>query len=178
MEDISFLETCEGMEEDVFDLDYNGANETSVEITSVGASNYGKAIMPLPRSKTCALCNNDSEEESLFVGPYPFILPLTDVESKKVFWVHEACAKFSPEVFFTDKPEVRWFNVAQAVRRGRNIRCGGCRQRGATIGCFEPKCTKSYHVFCTQKTLDKFEDGLIFWCTTHEVKYNRIGIFL
>lgn len=68
----------------------------------------------------------------------------------------------------------RWFNVSEAMRRGRNIRCAGCKQRGATLGCFEPSCTKSYHVLCTSKPLKKLEEGLIFWCVTHEAKFNRV----
>jgi hypothetical protein len=178
-DDLGLIETLPDFVEDTFDTEYqeNGDYETEL-ITSLGTSNYTKALIPLPKRRVCALCNNDSETASPFVRPNPFILPLTETEKKKhkkkVFWIHEACAKFSPEVLHFEGEISRWFNVAEAVRRGRNLQCAGCRGRGATIGCFEPKCPKSYHLECTMKPLKKFEDGLIFWCTTHEVKYSNV----
>ncbi|KAG9061064.1 hypothetical protein KI688_007693 [Linnemannia hyalina] len=42
------------------------------------------------------------------------------------------------------------------------------REKGATIGCFDPKCGRSFHVPCTGKPMSHFEDGVIFWCPQHE----------
>ena len=98
-----------------------------------------------------------------------------DTNLKMIFWAHESCAKHSPEVVFIKN---EWYNVAEAVKRGRHTKCYSCREKGATIGCFEPKCVKSYHVGCTGKSMDAFDAGYIFWCPTHEAKYNSIGRLL
>src|SRR6266496_5398186 len=56
-------------------------------------------------------------------------------------------------------------------------KCGKCKERGATIGCFEPKCAKSYHLSCTDKPLSHFEMGVIFYCPSHEARYLQKGKF-
>jgi len=54
-------------------------------------------------------------------------------------------------------------------------KCSKCKERGATIGCFEPKCTRSFHLPCTDKPLEHFEMGVIFYCPTHEAFYDKRG---
>ncbi|RCH85744.1 hypothetical protein CU098_000026, partial [Rhizopus stolonifer] len=127
------------------------------------------------RRKVCAFCNDDddnSEELGQFIGP--FIISTFNkngVEKKRSFWAHDACARYSPEVFCT--PEGKWYNVTLALRRGRGMRCHGCKEKGATIGCFESKCGKSYHLPCAQKPVSYFKSGVIFWCSVHEAYYNK-----
>ncbi|KAI8929619.1 hypothetical protein BC831DRAFT_275831 [Entophlyctis helioformis] len=97
---------------------------------------------------------------------------------KKVFWVHVACARFSPEVHVSGEGrDAKWYNVLRAVRRGRNMRCTACKGKGATIGCFDVKCMKSYHLACTGKPLSHFEQGILYWCPTHEAFLNRIDVY-
>jgi hypothetical protein len=161
--------------EDIFDSEnVNQGGRTEV-ITSAGSSNYVKSITPFPSKKLCVFCNDDAISLGKLIGP--FVLSLSEKEKtkcKRIFWAHEACAKFSPEVVAFKN---RWFNVAEAVRRGRSLKCTSCRERGATIGCFEPKCDKSFHLPCTKKSLQAFEEGFIFWCPTHEAKYNNLETY-
>ncbi|KAF9904049.1 hypothetical protein BX616_001415, partial [Lobosporangium transversale] len=88
------------------------------------------------------------------------------ITKKKRFWAHDICARHSPEVI--QGKDGSWYNVSVAMRRGRTVRCSACREKGATIGCFDPKCGKSFHVPCTGKPMSHFEDGVIFWCSQHE----------
>ncbi|CAG8513378.1 15734_t:CDS:10 [Funneliformis caledonium] len=122
--------------------------------------------------KICGFCNDDdSNQLGGFIAPYPFVSNTytRHGEKQKTFWAHHACAKYSPEVFVTKSNE--WYNVTLAWKRGRSMKCGKCKERGATIGCFEPKCAKSYHLSCTDKPLSHFEMGVIFYCPTHEARY-------
>ncbi|RIA90232.1 hypothetical protein C1645_823641 [Glomus cerebriforme] len=122
--------------------------------------------------KICGFCNDDDPNQlGGFIAPYPFVSNTytRHGEKQKTFWSHHACAKYSPEVFVTKSNE--WYNVTLAWKRGRSMKCGKCKERGATIGCFEPKCAKSYHLSCTDKPLSHFEMGVIFYCPTHEARY-------
>ncbi|KAG0370922.1 hypothetical protein BGZ54_002733 [Gamsiella multidivaricata] len=113
--------------------------------------------------RVCAFCNDDGTSKDRFIGPYPFILASTNRyghEKKRHFWAHDACARHSPEVI--QGKDGTWYNVTVAMRRGRTV------EKGATIGCFDPKCGRSFHVPCTNKPMSHFEDGVIFWCPQHE----------
>ncbi|KAI8988488.1 hypothetical protein BDF20DRAFT_855924 [Mycotypha africana] len=127
------------------------------------------------RRKVCAFCNDDadtSEELGQFIGPFiTATFNKNGVEKKRTFWAHDSCARYSPEVFCT--PEGKWYNVTLALRRGRGMRCYACKEKGATIGCFESKCTKSFHLPCAQKPISNFKNGVIFWCKSHEAYYNK-----
>lgn len=130
------------------------------------------------RRKVCAFCNDDddtSEELGKFIGPFVIATyNKNGVERKRQFWAHDSCARYSPEVFCT--PEGKWYNVTLALRRGRGMRCYACKEKGATIGCFDSRCTKSFHLPCSQKPVSYFRNGVIFWCSTHEAYYNKKGI--
>ncbi|KAF9137643.1 hypothetical protein BG015_002663, partial [Linnemannia schmuckeri] len=119
--------------------------------------------------KICAFCNDDGTTKDHFIGPHPFLLASTNRygdTKKRNFWAHDACARHSPEVI--QAKDGSWYNVSMAMRRGRTVKCTGCREKGATIGCFDPKCGRSFHVPCTGKPMSHFEDGVIFWCPQHE----------
>ncbi|KAF9097329.1 hypothetical protein BGX23_009177 [Mortierella sp. AD031] len=119
--------------------------------------------------KVCVFCNDDGTTKDHFIGPQPFLLASTNKwgdTKKRNFWAHDACARHSPEVI--QAKDGSWYNVTTAMRRGRTVKCTGCREKGATIGCFDPKCGRSFHVPCTGKPMSHFEDGVIFWCPQHE----------
>ena len=75
------------------------------------------------RRKVCAFCNDDddtSTELGQFIGPFVIATyNKNGVERKRQFWAHDACARYSPEVFCT--PEGKWYNVTLALRRGRGM---------------------------------------------------------
>ncbi|KAK9722491.1 hypothetical protein K7432_002643 [Basidiobolus ranarum] len=140
------------------------------------------SLLKWKKRKICAFCN-DEDPNILggFIGPQPFVyIKVTTEGSKKrkSFWTHDACARYSPEVVQTKEGD--WYNVSMALNRGRKMRCAVCKEKGATIGCFEAKCPKSYHILCTKKPMPHFEKGVIFWCPQHESirskkeKYNDV----
>ncbi|GAA5801238.1 hypothetical protein HPULCUR_006682 [Helicostylum pulchrum] len=161
--------------------------EDDVEINAIDASKVFTGNVPIDtdqgykylkrwrRRKVCAFCNDDddtSDDLGQFIGPFVIAtFNKNGVEKKRSFWAHDSCARYSPEVFCT--PEGKWYNVTLALRRGRGMRCHGCKEKGATIGCFESKCNKSFHLPCSQKPVSYFKSGVIFWCGIHEAYYNK-----
>ncbi|KAJ1984021.1 hypothetical protein H4R34_000929 [Dimargaris verticillata] len=126
--------------------------------------------------KVCAFCHEDEytspTELGPFIGPHPFVYDTRNrygLLKPKRFWAHDACARYSPEVVVVNDV---WYNVTEALKRGRTIRCNKCREKGATIGCFHSKCNRSYHFGCTGKPLAYFREGVIFWCPQHESHVN------
>ncbi|KAI8872046.1 hypothetical protein GQ42DRAFT_177452 [Ramicandelaber brevisporus] len=90
--------------------------------------------------------------------------------SSRNFWVHDACARFSPEVYVS--PSGDWYNVNIALIRGRHTACFFCKTRGATVSCCDGKCSRVYHVGCTGRPLQMLADGAIFLCPTHNLQYD------
>jgi hypothetical protein len=91
-----------------------------------------------------------------------------DGEVTQRVWVHEACANLSPEVF--KNGDDAYCNLIMSIRRGRLIKCHGCSQCGATIGCFEPKCPKAFHAICALNDGWNFAvmgGTHLFACKTH-----------
>ncbi|KAI8320186.1 hypothetical protein GQ54DRAFT_334987 [Martensiomyces pterosporus] len=148
--------------EDSADGSADGADGRSAKTASQ------KLAECIPR---CAFCGDeDPNDKELggFASSRPFILTSHTEDGavkRRRFWTHYACAKYSPEVLVSESGQ--WYNVAAALKRARTIKCAGCKQRGATIGCFHDRCQKSYHVACTGKPISYFEDGCIFWCRRH-----------
>ena len=75
---------------------------------------------------------------------------------------HRNCLVWCPEVHTADdglhadeivlhgpKAAAR---ISSAAKRGRGIRCDFCNRGGATLGCFDRRCRKSFHLLCTQLT--------------------------
>lgn len=70
-------------------------------------------------------------------------------------WIHLNCALWSYEVYETMAGAL--MNAEQACRRGLSTECSFCHLRGATIGCFRPRCINNYHVTCARA------DGAVFF---------------
>ncbi|KAG0013046.1 hypothetical protein BGZ80_011319 [Entomortierella chlamydospora] len=164
-------------EKDLLDTEYK---ETKPDAETLRAAQF-QAMMGLEGDqgfvyldqwkdrKVCAFCNDDGTTKDHFIGPNPFLLASTNRyggTKKRHFWAHDACARHSPEVI--QGKDGTWYNVSMAMRRGRTVKCASCKEKGATIGCFDPKCGRSFHVPCTGKPMSHFEDGVIFWCPQHE----------
>ncbi|CAG8460640.1 4209_t:CDS:10, partial [Ambispora leptoticha] len=166
-------------EKDEFDMSYKDDNSTILNEFIPPESDMGYLYLKAWNSrKICGFCNDDDDQHlGGFIGPYPFVSRASTRhgERKRTFWAHYACAKYSPEVLLTKDSD--WYNVTIAWRRGRSMKCGKCKERGATMGCFKPKCNRSFHLPCTGKPLSHFEMGVIFYCPTHEANYNKIEIY-
>ncbi|KAI8638993.1 hypothetical protein BD408DRAFT_446320 [Parasitella parasitica] len=130
--------------------------------------------------KMCAFCNDDeenSQELGSFVGPFISTIMKLGQEKKRAFWTHHACAQYSPEVVYSAE-DGKWYNVTRALIRGRSMRCHFCKEKGATIGCFDSKCSKSFHLPCTKKPVSNFKNGVIFWCSVHEAVHEKKDAYI
>ncbi|KYO23958.1 PHD finger protein 11 [Alligator mississippiensis] len=69
--------------------------------------------------------------------------------------VHQDCLLYSSgfvesEEYNPDNLDIR-FDVASVlneIKRGKRLMCNFCRKKGATVGCEERACRRSYHYFC------------------------------
>ncbi|XP_016060945.1 PREDICTED: histone-lysine N-methyltransferase SETDB2 isoform X4 [Miniopterus natalensis] len=95
--------------------------------------------------RTCALCPKNLECSVLYCA-----------QSEDIA-AHENCLLYSSALVEceNDDPKhcYRSFDV-EAVKkeifRGRRLKCRFCGERGATVGCDEKTCAKSYHFFCAK----------------------------
>lgn len=91
--------------------------------TAIAPDQGYKYLKRWQRRKVCAFCNDDddtSEDLGKFIGPFVITsINKNGALKKRSFWVHDACARHSPEVFCT--PEGKWYNVTLALRRGRGV---------------------------------------------------------
>ena len=109
----------------------------------------------------CALCRGGPE--SLVEGQL-----LAFKRGSRSVCVHNNCAEASAEVEVADG---KWQHVVKAVNRGLQIECFFCEQTGATIGCQEPQCNRSFHFACASRTGWDFGAlGKEFLCENHRDK--------
>ncbi|KAF3786467.1 ATPase family AAA domain-containing protein 2 [Nymphaea thermarum] len=89
-------------------------------------------------------------------------------------WVHQHCAVWSPEVYFSGLGCLK--SVRAALCRGRALKCSRCGRPGATIGCRVDRCPRTYHLPCGRA------DGCVFdhrkfliACTDHRHLFQPLG---
>jgi monoamine oxidase len=88
--------------------------------------------------------------------------------------VHNNCAEFSPEVEVSDG---KWRDVIKAANRGAKMACQLCGENGATAGCTQERCFRSYHYSCAEDTGWRFErDGKEYYCDLHRQRYGDGGL--
>jgi hypothetical protein len=95
----------------------------------------------------CAFCgkhNGTPNADGTLEGDLLFP-PFRGSDGKPV-WVHAQCALFSAEVHGEREGDL--YNVLAAIKRGRSLKCAACGERGATVGCGEKRCSKSFHLRC------------------------------
>jgi hypothetical protein len=123
------------------------------------ASEYERLLVdgPPPGTK-CAMCHfeevdtvprgaRDPSTGKSQVGLGGLILVRTSAVTNA--WVHDQCARWSPDVY-DPTGEGILEGIAAAVRRGRMLRCKTCGQKGATLGCLKKTCKCSYHLPCAR----------------------------
>ncbi|NXB25231.1 PHF11 protein, partial [Rhagologus leucostigma] len=100
-------------------------------------------IMAKMVRRTCAFC---SEGEA---GSVMYIATERDIAA------HQDCLLFSSGFVESEdhNPEnlgIRFdvASVLKELRRGKRLVCNFCRKKGATVGCEERACRRSYHFFC------------------------------
>lgn len=92
--------------------------------------------------------------------------------SAAIVWVHRKCAGASSEVYFDG--DGSYVNVVSALKRGRLNKCSlgkKCKhmpkRSGATVGCANSKCRKTYHYSCALATGWSFGHTFTFSCEIH-----------
>ncbi|NXE87819.1 PHF11 protein, partial [Menura novaehollandiae] len=100
-------------------------------------------IMAKMVRRTCAFC---SEGEA---GSVMYIAKERDIAA------HRDCLLFSSgfvesEEYNPENLDIRFdvASVLKELRRGKRLVCNFCRKKGATVGCEERACRRSYHFFC------------------------------
>ncbi|NWV53117.1 PHF11 protein, partial [Daphoenositta chrysoptera] len=100
-------------------------------------------IMAKMVRRTCAFC---SEGEA---GSVMYIATERDIAA------HQDCLLFSSgfvesEDHNSENLGIRFdvASVLKELRRGKRLVCNFCRKKGATVGCEERACRRSYHFFC------------------------------
>ncbi|KAL4200638.1 hypothetical protein AMTRI_Chr02g212140 [Amborella trichopoda] len=83
-----------------------------------------------------------------------------------VIHAHKNCAEWAPNVYFMEDIAM---NLECEVSRGRKIKCSSCGIKGATLGCYEKSCRKSFHFPCA-KSLPQCrwdEENFVMLCPAH-----------
>lgn len=123
----------------------------------------------LSLTKTCVFCKNPFSD-------YEFMNPIARTKKRKTqsdyFFCHYICAEYSPEVYSLNLKH-RWFNINAALERSKSLKCFKCKRLGATLGCFDIKCEKSFHIPCSGYSTEMLESGAIFWCPSHNEVINN-----
>ncbi|GFR40832.1 hypothetical protein Agub_g1307, partial [Astrephomene gubernaculifera] len=125
-----------------------------------------------PQWDLCALCGQDRKACNGKLGP--FLGPLDDGNRNGIgVYIHRECALWSSEVYHSgDGSTLR--NVGKAIRRGRQLRCGACGERGATLGCRVDRCNVSYHVHCARACGCAFNEArYLIACPRHAAAFRH-----
>jgi len=81
-------------------------------------------------------------------------------------WVHTGCAIWSSEVW--ENPVGGIMNgVAKAKARSNKLRCFGCGQIGATLGCHKSNCHANFHFPCAKACGVVFTATHKLYCAAH-----------
>ena len=128
------------------------------ERRAMAAAEYERFLVtgPPPES-TCAMCHlgeidkvpqrvrGPTGKSQVGLGELVLIRASTITNA----WVHDQCARWSPDVY-DPTGEGLLEGIPAAVRRGRMLRCKVCNEKGATLGCLKKTCKSSYHLRCAR----------------------------
>uniref|UniRef100_A0A7M4E1L8 PHD finger protein 11 n=1 Tax=Crocodylus porosus TaxID=8502 RepID=A0A7M4E1L8_CROPO len=102
-------------------------------------------IMAKMVRRRCAFCPEGEESSIMYIS------------EEKNLAVHQDCLLYSSgfvesEEYSPHNLDIR-FDVASVlseIKRGKRLMCNFCRKKGATVGCEERACRRSYHYFCAR----------------------------
>ncbi|XP_061189089.1 histone-lysine N-methyltransferase 2C-like [Saccostrea echinata] len=123
----------------------------------------GTIIVPksLPEdTRKCVFCQQQGDGET----DGPGRLLNMDIDN----YAHLNCALWSSEVYETLNGAL--MNVDMAYKRGLKIECTACGIKGATVGCFNNRCPKYYHLGCAKKVGCMFFQDKTILCPSHAAK--------
>lgn len=131
-----------------------------------------------PPGSTCGLCGGPNEDE-IHASKKGFFgrmerglgkLTLIKVNNASNSWVHEQCARWSPEVH-DPTGEGILVGVKDAIIRGRRLKCKLCGEKGATLGCFSKRCKSSFHLPCARKVCILKGNPYFVCCQDHRSEF-------
>ncbi|NWR17439.1 PHF11 protein, partial [Emberiza fucata] len=92
---------------------------------------------------TCAFCSEGEAGSVMYIA------------TERNIAAHQDCLLFSSGFVESEDQnpenlEIRFdvSSVLKELRRGKRLACSFCRKKGATVGCEERACRRSYHFFC------------------------------
>lgn len=125
--------------------------------------------------RTCCLCNiqgdddagidivdSDNSDKYKVINGSGRLLPLPSGG-----WVHCGCATWSSEVWETPSGGILR-GVGKARGRGGKLRCFGCGQYGATLGCHRSACNANFHFPCAKACGATFTLSHKLYCECHK----------
>ena len=99
----------------------------------------------------CAFCKRGAEIGEAVTA---FVEGAARGKKETTTMAHETCALWAP---LTTESNGELVNVAKEASRSKSLRCALCKKGGAPSGCSNPKCRKSYHIWCAF-----VDDGVTF----------------
>ncbi|NXC45698.1 PHF11 protein, partial [Penelope pileata] len=100
-------------------------------------------IMAKMVRRTCAFCSEGEAGSIMYIAKEQNIA------------AHQDCLLFSSgfvesEEYNPENLDIRFDveSVLNELKRGKRLVCNFCRKKGATVGCEERACRRSYHYFC------------------------------
>ncbi|XP_064032120.1 PHD finger protein 11 isoform X3 [Pogoniulus pusillus] len=93
--------------------------------------------------RTCAFCPDGESGSVMYIA------------KDRSIAAHQNCLLFSSgfvesEEYNPENLDIRFdvASVLKELKRGKRLVCNFCRKKGATVGCEERACRRSYHYFC------------------------------
>ncbi|XP_017250311.1 BRCA1-associated RING domain protein 1 [Daucus carota subsp. sativus] len=85
----------------------------------------------------------------------------------KVISIHKVCIDWTPMVYFEGE---KIKNLDIELARAAKLKCSGCGEKGAALGCYVKSCRKTYHVPCALKIPNcKWDsDNFLMLCPSHK----------
>ncbi|KAI8109453.1 hypothetical protein M9434_000735 [Picochlorum sp. BPE23] len=135
------------------------------------------------KDSVCALCGLPGEEDPPASSKGFFgrsetglgELTLVKMSAVSTAWVHDQCARWSPEVH-DPTGQGLIVGVKDAVTRGRRLRCKHCQNKGATLGCFSKRCKSSYHLNCARDVCTYQMHPYLLFCPEHRSEFDELPI--
>ncbi|NXY76805.1 PHF11 protein, partial [Glareola pratincola] len=100
-------------------------------------------IMAKMVRRTCAFCSEGEAGSVMYIA------------KERNIAAHQDCLLFSSgfvesEEYNPENLDIRFdvASVLKELKRGKRLVCNFCRKKGATVGCEERACRRSYHYFC------------------------------
>lgn len=126
----------------------------------------------MPDGSICCFCQTTEKDEALYGKFYKYQDIIT----------HYFCLLLASKILQrgSDEDGILGFlpnDIVNEVKRGKNLSCVFCGKRGATIGCYAPKCKVHFHLPCGRKqdTFHQFFGEFKSFCPKHRIrqKINR-----